>query len=622
MRRLFVFALFHSSLVASVAAQDRFATPIPTSDVSVLIEDFATIPDSSSRQPPRLSLLTPDPTGRLFVNDQRGPLYAIDSTGSQVSEYLDLRDFRELRITSTSEAGFQSFAFHPDFANTGADGFGRFYTIHSSTSTNSPPDFDPGGSTSFHTLLLEWQTNTPAESVFTPADAAQPYREVLRFKQPFGNHNAGLIAFNPTVGPTNGDYGNLYIALGDGGSGGDPQENGQDPSNPFAALLRVDPRGSDGINGQYGIVSDNVLAADGDAGTLGEIYSYGLRNPQRFGWDTATGDMFIADIGQSVIEEINLGENGGNFGWDDREGSFRFESNNTAGLIDPVAEYDHTNVVSDPPTNIGSRAITVGEVARGTGISGLDGMLLLSDFPTGLIFTLDVDNDPLDGGQDGLFELQPLDRDLQPVRLLELINETRADRGLGSVTRADLRFGINTPGEVYILNKHDGIVRHLSVVPGSTLAGDFNLDSVVDLFDIDLLGTEIAAGTNGHLFDLTEDGLVNEDDLGLFLGGGVISDGNKLNGDADFNGQVDFADFVVLSDHYGEAGKKWSEGDFDASGSVQFPDFVILANNFGNSVMVAIPEPPTSMHAAFVLLSLAVTCRLRRDRGRHPRNPK
>ena len=139
-----------------------------------------------------------------------------------------------------------------------------------------------------------------------------------------------------------------------------------------------------------------LLAADGDPDTLGEIFAYGLRNPQRFGWDTVTGNMFIADIGQDAVEEIDLGANGANFGWDDREGSFRFDSRNTEGLTDPVAEYDHTRPVTRLPTSISNRAITVGEVARGTGIPGLDGLLPISDFPTGLMFTLDVDNDPLD----------------------------------------------------------------------------------------------------------------------------------------------------------------------------------------------------------------------------------
>ncbi|NOZ38645.1 MAG: sugar dehydrogenase [Planctomycetes bacterium] len=463
-------------------AQNFFPATIPTSPLAISIEEFATIPDSSTNSPARVSVLTRDPSGRLFANDQRGPLYTINATGSTVTEYLDLRDFSALAINSGGEPGFQSFVFHPDFATPGADGFGRFYTIHSSNNTSATPDFDPGGGTSFHTLLLEWRTDDPAANTFTPANASQPFREVLRLKQPFGNHNAGLIAFNTTVGPADTDYGNLYVAVGDGGSGGDPQENGQDPSNPYGALLRIDPLGTNGINGQYGIVAENALAADGMSSTLGEIYAYGLRNPQRFGWDATTGNMYIADIGQNAVEEIDLGVNGADYGWDNREGSFSFENPSSVGFTDPVAEYDHVNLVSNLPAGVtGGRAITVGEVARGTGFPGFDGQLLLGDFPTGLIFMLDVDSDPLDGGQDGLTELQPLDSSGEPVRLLELINDARAARGLGSTSRADLRFGINTPGEVYITNKRDGIIRRL-VFDASP--GDFNGDGEVDADDL------------------------------------------------------------------------------------------------------------------------------------------
>ena len=453
-------------VIASAAeAVDPFPNPIQPGDFTVRIQDHATVPDSTPGSPPRLSVLTPDPTGRLFVNDQRGPLYRIPTGGGGATSYLDLRDFPTIPVLSTSEAGFQSFAFHPQFAQSGSAGYGSFYTIHSTSNTTSTPDFDPGGSTSFHTLLLEWQTNDHTAGVFLPANPGQPFREVLRFDQPFGNHNSGLVAFNPTIDSSHNDFGNLYVAVGDGGSGGDPQENGQNLGNPYGALLRIDPLGTNGINGQYGIVADNVFAQDGDSNTLGEIYAAGLRNPQRYGWDPLTGSLYIADIGQNTVEEIDVGENGGNFGWDDREGSLPFESQNTTGLIDPVAEYDHTNLVTNPPTAIGNRAITVGEVARGTGITELDGSLLLGDFPTGLIFTLDVDSDPLDGGQDGLLELRLVDDDLGEVRFLELINDARDDRGLGSVTRADLRFGFNTPGQVFVLNKHDGIVRQLTAIP-------------------------------------------------------------------------------------------------------------------------------------------------------------
>lgn len=466
MKTLSISLLLAFACSASLPAQDRFRSPIPKSGLSVEARDVAVLPDSRTRQPPRVSVVTQDPSGRLFANDQRGPLYAFDENSGQVTEYLDLRDFPELSIVSTSEAGFQGFAFHPSFFDEGTAGFGRFYTIHSCGNTASRPDFDPGGGTDFHTLLLEWRTLQPAAETFTAAEAGSPYRELLRFKQPFGNHNAGLIAFNPTATRGTTDHGNLYIALGDGGSGGDPQENGEDPSNPYGAILRIDPTGNNGRNGRYGIVADNALAADGDPGTIPEIWCYGLRNPQRFGWDMVTGACYIADIGQNAIEEIDLAANGANFGWDTREGSFRFEGNSTEGLTDPVAEYDHTNLVSDPPTSISQNAVTLGEVARGTCVPGLDGRLLLGDLPTGLIFLLDVDNDPLEGGQDGLSELMLQDPDQQPVRLLELINAARSARGLSRTSRADLRFSVNTPGRMFVTNKHDGIVRRIvPVVP-------------------------------------------------------------------------------------------------------------------------------------------------------------
>ncbi len=476
--------LLSFSLEFQALGQNFFPDPIEKGPLTVAIKDFAVLPDSSggNSAPARMSVMTADPLGRLFVNDQRGPLYTISPDGATVTEYLDLRDFSELQITSSSEKGFQGFAFHPDFNTDGAAGFGKFYTIHSSYNRTRTPDFDPGGNSSFHTLLLEWATDTPASSTFEPADSDEPFREVLRFDQPYGNHNAGLIAFNTTAGPGHPDRNNLYIAIGDGGSGGDPQENGQDAGNPYAAILRIDPTGTNSVNRRYGIVADNVLAGDGNTRTLAEIYAYGLRNPQRFGWDTATGQMYIADIGQNAVEEIDLGVNGGNYGWNEREGSFWFRGPKTADMIDPVAEYDHTNLVSNPPTGIGNRAITLGEVARGTGIPGLDGNLLLGDLPTGLIFYLNVDTDPLDGGQDGLAELITLDDNGDPVRLLELINQTRADRGLGSTSRADLRFSLGIDGEVYILNKRDGVVRRLAGVPSTQ--GDLDGDRDVD--DIDL----------------------------------------------------------------------------------------------------------------------------------------
>jgi hypothetical protein len=160
----------------------------------------------------------------------------------------------------------------------------------------------------------------------------------------------------------------------------------------------------------------------------------------------------------------------------------------------------------------------------------------------------------------------------------------------------------------------DSINGVLSLVdPGSSyvatprLDGDFNVDNVVDLLDVDLLGTEIAAATNNNAFDLDGDGLVNQADLDQFLGGDIISAGNMLNGDTNFDGEVTFDDFLVLSANFGQSDKKWSEGDFAANGQVEFTDFLALSNNFGASTatLTSVPEPSSALLAilglAFVL---------------------
>lgn len=469
---------------ATVAAQ----TSIPDSRLTLELAAVATIPDSGSGNsaPPRISVVTEDPAGRLFASDQRGILYVIEESSGAVGEFLDLRDFAGLSVVSTNEAGFQSFAFHPDFHEPEAAGFGRFYTIHSCGETGPTPDFDPGGGTAFHTLLLEWRTDSPDAAGFSPADPARPYRELIRFDQPFGNHNAGLIAFNPLATAGDADRGNLYVALGDGGSGGDPQGNGQDPGNPYGAILRIDPLGDDSANGAYGLVAENALASDRSSSTLAEIYCFGLRNPQRFGWDLVTEEGYIADIGQGLFEEVNRLENGANFGWANEEGG-----GGAPTYVDPVAGYFHTADFPGDLPEITNRAVTCGDVMRGTCVAGFDGVLLVADFPNGRVFRLDVDEDPLDGGVDGLAEVRFRDGPSGARMILpELINAARSARGLGSTSRADLRFSVNTPGRVFVSNKHDGVLRR--VVPDQAPSVSLSSDRTIT-FD-GLLRTSVDLG--------------------------------------------------------------------------------------------------------------------------------
>ncbi len=475
--------------------------PAGAQSITVGIQQFADLGINA-----RMSVMTSDPSGRLFVNDQNGGLYHIDRASRVVTLYVDLSDDRtypSLDLISSGEPGFQSFAFHPDFATPGTFGFGRFYTMHSSANNTPTPDFDPGGSNVFHSVLLEWQTSDVNATTYVPADAAAPFREVARFQQPYGNHNAGLIAFNSSVGEGDPDRNNLYVAIGDGGSGNDPQNNGQDSSNPFGAILRIDPSPNTSSGSKYSIAMDNVFAADGDPNTLAEIYCYGLRNPQRFGWDSSNGDMYIADIGQGSYEEINRGVNGGNFGWDQREGSV---GPTPAGFIDPVADYSHSGFMTNPTAG-NSLAITVGEVYRGDRIPELQGQLLLGDFPNGAIYTLDVDNDPLNGGQDHLHEL-----------ILEDLNSGQEGRlsQLIAQNRVDLRFSVGIPGEVFILNKRDGIIRELVTLTPVLLA-DCNLDGVVNFFDIAPFIELLASSTYRAQADCNLDGVLNFLDIDPFI---------------------------------------------------------------------------------------------------------
>ncbi|MGH9174255.1 MAG: PQQ-dependent sugar dehydrogenase, partial [Vicinamibacterales bacterium] len=419
-------------------------------------------------QAARPMLMVDEPgTRRLFVNDMRGPLYSVSRDGKSVTLYLDVdAPAWEVNVNSSdSERGFQSFAFHPQFNQRGTPGFGKLYTYTDTSNTEPVPDFVPGGGKNSHdTVLLEWTAKTPAAATY---DGGPP-RELMRFEQPFGNHNGGQVGFNPLARPRDADFGLLYVGAADGGSGGDPLELGQNLQSAFGKLLRLDPLGSNSANGKYGIPAGNPLVKDGDPKTLGEIYAWGLRNPQRFTWDSRSGNLFVADIGQNTVEEISIVTAGANLGWNDWEGSFGFV--NRAGVrLDnqrgdprmtyPVVEYGQTD-----PLLQRSVAVTVGSVYRGTAMRELAGLLLFGDNPSGEIFYIHADKLPR-GGQDSIRRILFAVNGSTKL-LLELINENRAKQGKAPARRADLRFGEGPGGQVFVLNKQDGIIRLL--VPAGT----------------------------------------------------------------------------------------------------------------------------------------------------------
>jgi hypothetical protein len=407
-----------------------------------------------------MMLLGDEPgTRRLFVNDMRGQLYAVSYDGKTVTRYLDV-NASEWGVgvqSGGNERGLQSFAFRPQFAQAGGRGFGKLYTLADTTNILPAGDFKPsGGANRTHdTVLLEWTAKTPGATAY---DGGAP-RELMRFEQPFANHNGGHLTFNPLARPGTPEYGLLYMGMADGGSGGDPMNLAQNLQSGFGKIFRIDPLGTNSANHKYGIPATNPFVNDKTA--LPEIYAYGVRNPQRFAWDSKNGSMYVADIGQNINEEVSPVIAGANLGWNKWEGSFRFISREAvgtdnprgeAGVIYPVVEYGQADPLLQP-----NSAVTMGVVYRSTQIRQLANLLIFGDNPSGEIFYVSADNLPK-GGQDAIRRILFNDKGTTKT-LLQLIKEKNAAQGRMPAARADLRFGLATDGRVFILNKRDGVVR-------------------------------------------------------------------------------------------------------------------------------------------------------------------
>src|SRR5262245_24913844 len=443
---------------------DPFPAPLPAAEgvVRVSFVEFASLPDIAGQAARPMILVDEPGTRRLFVNDMRGPIYSISYDGKTIRQYVDINEPRyEVNVQSSGrERGFQSFAFHPQFNRPGTRGFGKFYTLTDSTNTKPAPDFRPSGGTRTHdTVLLEWTAKNPSADSY---DGGTP-RELIRWEQPFANHNGGQLGFNPVASEGSADFGLLYIGFADGGSGGDPLEHAQNLSSAFGKILRIDPLGSNSANGKYGIPAANPFVKHNNPATLGEIYAFGLRNPQRFTWDSKNGNLFVADIGQNTVEEISIVTAGANLGWNDWEGSFTYAGREGVGLsnqrgdaklVYPVVEYGQPDPLLQPQS-----AVTIGSVYRQAAIKQLTNLLVFGDNPSGEIFYVNADALPK-GGQDSIQRIL-LNHNGSAKTLLELIKETNVKQGKMPASRADLRFGLGPNGQIFLLNKGDGVIRQL-----------------------------------------------------------------------------------------------------------------------------------------------------------------
>lgn len=290
-----------------------------------------------------------DGSGRLFVVEQAGVIRVVSDNTLLTRPFLDIR----ARISSGGERGLLGLAFHPDFPTDP-----RFLVNYT--------DLDGD------TVIAEYRLDAGQPSIGDP----QSERILLQIDQPFPNHNGGAVVFGPD--------GMLYIATGDGGSGGDPQGNGQRLDTLLGKVLRIDvDRPPDGVGEPYRVPADNPFVAT--AGALPEIWLTGLRNPWRMRFDPETADLWIGDVGQGEWEEIDVaraGESGLNYGWNRMEGFHCFEPSrgcDEAGLTLPIAEYGH---------DLGC-AIVGGVVVRDPAQPLLDGGYLFSDACSGNLWLLD-----------------------------------------------------------------------------------------------------------------------------------------------------------------------------------------------------------------------------------------
>jgi len=379
--------------------------PTPT-ESAVATPASSPTPEPISDEPPPIGLETvaegleapigiaTAPSGWLLVNERGGRVVAVHPGRGERAIALDIRD----RVRGEGERGLLGLVLHPDWPEDG-----RAFVHYS----------DGNGDTVLSEITGSQDGN--AAPVLDPASELV----LLAVDQPFANHNGGQLAFGPD--------GYLWFGLGDGGSGGDPLDHGQNPSTLLGAILRLDVSEPGG----YAIPDDNPFA-DGSGGAR-EVYLYGLRNPWRFSFDPETGALWIADVGQNAYEEIDRidpeADAGANLGWNVMEAAHCFADAacSSDGLILPLAEYGH---------DLGC-SVTGGSVYRGSAIEGLRGWYLFGDYCSGLLFGIRSDaQSPGDGSA------------LAPRVVLE------TGRSISS-------FGTDTDGELYLTDIGGGTLSRI-----------------------------------------------------------------------------------------------------------------------------------------------------------------
>lgn len=343
-----------NSGAASAPSTTGVTTTQQTSSVTLTPVDFDPEQTAVQLQPLIEDLDRPlfvthagDESGRLFIVEKGGTLRIYNAGELAATPFLDITD----RVNSSgNEQGLLGLAFAPDYATSG-----NFFVNYTDDSGD--------------TVIARFQVTAD------DANLADPATEfiVLQIDQPAGNHNGGMLAFGPD--------GYLYIGMGDGGGGGDRYGNGQNPDTLLGKMLRIDVTSD--LSQPYTIPADNPWVENdwNGADVRDEIWAVGLRNPWRFSFDRSSGDLWIGDVGQNQVEEINFtpaADSGLNYGWPILEGTRCYNAStcDSAGLVLPVAEYEHSEGCS----------VTGGYVYRGTQFAALNGVYFYADYCRGSLW--------------------------------------------------------------------------------------------------------------------------------------------------------------------------------------------------------------------------------------------
>ena len=402
----------------------------------------------------------PNDTSRLFVVEQGGTIRIIKNGIKLTRPFINITS---LVLSNSSERGLLGLAFHPNFATN------RYFYVDYTRQTDGA------------TVIARYQCSaTDPDSAVVTSDSI-----FLTIPQPYANHNGGMLAFGPNDG-----Y--LYVGMGDGGSGGDPENRAQDSTVLLGKILRLD------VDRANGTLIPNSNPFVGRAGWRGEIWAYGVRNPWRFSFDRANGDLYIADVGQGAWEEVDYqpasSTGGENYGWRLKEGTHCYNPSTNCdpgGLTDPVYEYGHTS---------GRCSITGGYVYRGCAIPDLNGTYFFGDYCSGNIYSFTKNA----GG---------------------IATFTDHTTELGSLGMSISSFGQDAAGEIYIVDYSGSIYK---IVPNGTpsqcnatpccegTTGNVNLMGIVDLSDLSMLVSYLTGGgvtlpcyaeanvDNAGLVDLTD----------------------------------------------------------------------------------------------------------------------